>query len=143
MTYIDYIYSMNLRLNYESTNYYHTGSGGGFLSITAYSIIALSIGPKRKALALAFAGIGTVAGSFAFPIIFQTLIQTYGWRGTFFIYSGFMFNAFVGAYVLKLCLSAEMKSVGQTGKRLFDVKVFSDTGFSSIHRCYFCLGNIW
>ena len=85
--------------------------------------MAFSFG-RRKALALAFANLGTMAGSFIFPIVFQLLIDIYGWRGLFLIYSGFMLNTFVEAYVLKLCLSEEAKSAVRTNRSKFDTRVF-------------------
>ena len=103
--------------------YFYAGLGGGLLSITGFSTIALSFG-KRKSLALAFATTGSMIGSCIFPYIFQSSIDAYGWRGTFLIYGGYLFNTFVGAYILRLCVSDEIKYEKRSLRSILDLKVF-------------------
>ncbi|XP_070553720.1 monocarboxylate transporter 12-like isoform X2 [Ptychodera flava] len=76
------------------------GTGIAVIYIPALSIVAEYF-TDRYAFANGIAGVGAGVGFMIFPPLVETLIQVYGWHGTFLILAGLFANIFVCAMIMK------------------------------------------
>ncbi|XP_070552836.1 monocarboxylate transporter 12-like isoform X2 [Ptychodera flava] len=76
------------------------GSGTSLVYISSMPIIA-DYFTDRYALANGITWVGGGLGTMTFPPLVETLIQVYGWHGTFLILSGLCANNFVCAMIMK------------------------------------------
>ncbi|XP_070553717.1 monocarboxylate transporter 12-like [Ptychodera flava] len=76
------------------------GTGIAVIYIPALSIVAEYF-TDRYAFANGIAGVGAGVGFMIFSPLVETLIQVYGWHGTFLILAGLFANIFVCAMIMK------------------------------------------
>lgn len=96
--------AMGLMLSYFATKLWHllitfgvlTGIGGG-LSTTPGIILVSRYFDKRRALANGLCISGAAVGSFAFPIIIEHLVKSYGFHGTLLV---------LGSCMLHVCMAS-------------------------------------
>ncbi|XP_074651624.1 monocarboxylate transporter 12-B-like, partial [Tubulanus polymorphus] len=96
-----------------------TGIGYG-LAYTPFAIIPATYFPDKPALTTGLAISGMGLGSAVMPIIIETFIELFGWRGCILILAGISFNICVCGAMIRPLAKTDIESKS----RIFDLKIF-------------------
>lgn len=94
-----------------------------------YAAANVSVGMyfhKRRSMALGIAQAGGGIGIFIYPVLIETLLEEYAWRGSFYIQSGICLNLCVLGALLRPLPKQKTQS---DSPPIFDIEILKDCKF--------------